>query len=452
MMKSPRSPYSSSERGGVFALLFRFSQTMMFLLGLTYTIIVLMPLLQRQNAILQGNLSSSSTAASSTLSLLEGFQWKSPQNNQSCDSHHHHTTPTSIVIPHNPNRTITLVHVGKAGGVSLRRMTVIFCKLFFTRKKHYTPETVARKFEKCVDLQFANSTALAHLTKHYFHLEEYSTQELEESTSFLVTLRNPVDRIISAYRFSHPGNCNDGNRNEIWHPRGCEAEKHRDQPGLIQNRILYDCFPSPAMEEFAQAILRPWRRGTFGPNLTKDERRECRWLAREMVQGSGTWGSGPHMLYNYAFYAQRSIWKYPTKEVFGVRTEHELEDIVALDALLGGNGQFRENAEVSHGSEGYVASPLSTEAYQKLCCVLEMEIDVYQDLLQRVLNLNQTAKQETVDSLRHKCGITTTWTEWRVMCRKKLKKDLRVLKPSLVVNETKLVRVRDDGPQQGGPL
>lgn len=192
------------------------------------------------------------------------------------------------------------------------------------------------------------------------------------------------------------------------------------------------------MEDFAQSLMRPWKRGEWGP-LSKEERRNCRYLAREMVQGFGTYGSGPHMLYNFAYYAQRSVWKYPDKEVFGIRTEYELEDIQALDALLGGNGNLRNNTEVSHGSETYVASPLSESAYKKLCCVLELEIEIYEDLLMRVVNLNHQAKKEAMDNLRTKCGVTSSWTQWRYTCRKTLRKDLRLLQPFLIVNETNFV-------------
>jgi hypothetical protein len=190
------------------------------------------------------------------------------------------------------------------------------------------------------------------------------------------------------------------------------------------------------MEDFAQSLMRPWNPDQLPRNLSKEERRHCRYLAREFVQGYGTYGSGPHMLYNFAYYAQRTVWKYPEKEVFGVRTEKESEDIKSLDALLGGNGNLRENTDVSHGSETYVASPLSSEAYQKLCCVLELEIEVYEDLLMRVINLDAQAKNDAMDSIKEKCGITTSWTQWRYLCRKDLLADLRILQPSLVVNET----------------
>ena len=139
-------------------------------------------------------------------------------------------------------------------------MTIVFCKLFFRKKSE---NYKAKRIRKCIDNFFPDpGVTLAHSVKHYFHLEEYNKTEVEESTSFLLTLRNPVERIISkigicaflkamtlantnmlpasgTYRFSHPGNCNAENRNEVWRPRGCEAERHRNESGLVQNTLYY---------------------------------------------------------------------------------------------------------------------------------------------------------------------------------------------------------------------
>ena len=459
-------------------LLVRGSQCVMFFLGLTYTIVVLLPLIRHEHSWLT---SSSSTSSSSSFGdwrthfLLQDPPFPPRTHNNNCTTtttttsfyrtdggnrYHHRSSgrnsnqtekeeeeeDENLPILEEKDRIITLVHVGKAGGVSLRRVTVIYCKLFF-RKKIWA-STRKERIQNCIHKHFPDppNTILSHQTQHYFHIEEYNDTEIAQSTSFLITLRNPIDRIISTYRYSHPGNCNDNNRHEVWRPRGCEAEKHKNKTGLIQNDIHYKCFPSPAMEDFAQALMKPWKPWNTNNNnnylLSKQERRHCRYLAREMVQGHGTYGSAPHMLYNYFYYAQRSIWKYPNKEVFAIRTEHEWDDIVALDRMLGGNANFVENRDVSHGSEGYVPSPLSKQAYQKLCCALESEIEIYQDILERVINLNSRAKQDELESIREKCGIQTTWTEWRIECRRHLRKDLRFLHPSLIVNETKYMNMK----------
>ena len=422
----PRVDSTSRDTSGLktcIGFILRFSQTILFLLILTYTIMVLLPLIRYAHVLLLSNGSAVTSTIDSSADSRALAWFVSPQNQKNSN------------LQPNKDRIITLIHIGKAGGVSLRRLTVIYCKLFFRRQKWDT--TREKRIAKCIDKYFPDPDLhpMTHQTQHYFHIEEYNATTMEQSTSFLVPLRNPVERIISTYRYSHPGNCNDENRNEVWRPRGCEVEKHRNKTGLTQNFIHFTCFPSPAMEDFAQALMKPWTKTRAWKNLSLSERRQCRYLAREMVQGYGSFGSAPHMLYNYAYYAQRSIWKYPDKEVFALRTEHR-EDMVALDKLLGGNGEFEQDREVSHGSEGYVPSPLSTEAYQKLCCVLETEIEVYQDILERARNLDATAKQESLDSLREKCGITTSWTEWRVECRSQLRNDLRILHPTLIVNET----------------
>ena len=430
-------------------MLVRFSQTIMFLLGLTYTFVVLLPLVRHEHALITSasipNSSNGMAAASALADWSSKLLLQAPLPTNDTNSlgnvNNNVDEEDRPIQLEQKDRIITLVHVGKAGGVSLRRLTVIFCKLFF-RKKRWA-DTREERIKACIEKHFPDSrTILSHQTQHYFHIEEYDVEAMEASTSFLVTLRNPVDRIISTYRYSHPGNCNDDNRDQVWRPRGCEAEKHKNKTGLIQNDIHFKCFKSPAMEDFAQALMKPWKQSSFWSDLSLKERRHCRYLAREMVQGYGTYGSAPHMLYNYFYYAQRSIWKYPEKEVFAIRTEHEWDDTVALDHLLGGNANFVQNRDVSHGSEGYAPSPLSTQAYQKLCCALESEIEIYQDILERAINLDFRAKEEDLDSIREKCGIQTTWTEWRIDCRRHLRKDLRALHPSLIVNETKYLNMK----------
>mgnify|MGYP005841851269 CR=1 FL=1 len=168
-------------------------------------------------------------------------------------------------------------------------------------------------------------------------------------------------------------------------------------------------------------------------NLTVEEQWQCRKLARDMLQKKAKEMSGlslaaPHLHYNYEYYASKSIWKYPDKEVFGIRTEHEWEDMVELDKRMGGTGNFsNEGKSISHGSEKYHPSPVSTEAYQKLCCVLEQEIEIYMDIMDRVDNLNEEQKQEGIEKLRVKCQVDVSWAKWRNGCRKRLEEDRKQL-------------------------
>jgi hypothetical protein len=64
------------------------------------------------------------------------------------------------------------------------------------------------------------------------------------------------------------------------------------------------------------------------------------------------------MLNSTIYYTALTLWKYPDKEVFGIRTEHELDDMVAVDKLVGGSGEFINRGKQSHVSEHYLPSSL----------------------------------------------------------------------------------------------
>ena len=320
------------------------------------------------------------------------------------------------------NRTITLVHVGKAGGLTIKASTSLYCRLPRGRRK---PEEI----EKYIKRRFndANNT-LALQLKGYFHMWAYDEEELQQSTSFLFTLRNPVDRIISAYRYSHPNNCK--KKSAIYRPKACENAKYGKDPKSTFHLIFSQCFPSAGMEDFAQSTMSPWNTEPAQfHNFTDTQRVDCRRIAREAAMGSYSTGF-QHMYYNYDYYVNKTIRAFPETEIFGVRTEQEWEDMTALDIYLGGTGQFkRKGTHVSHGSEFYDPSPLSSVAYQKLCCVLEHEIQVYIELINRVDNLDDTAKVEGIDLIKEKCNIASSWSEWRAQCRNQIDKDWAILEP-----------------------
>ena len=333
-------------------------------------------------------------------------------------------------------RIITLVHVGKAGGMSLRQTTASDeCRL------KATSTTTTRTFKQCTPPP-PNAT-LARAIQHYMHMYSFNTTELEQSTSFLVLLRNPVDRIVSSFRYSHPLNCNQARYHSplasmrVTRPWGCEELKRWKQPKTLDYKLYTECYPSAAMEDFAQNILSPYvhdNNHTLAAQTTATNKNECRLLGRELVQGLAPYRVAPHMHYNYEYYTELTTMKYPDKEVLGVRMEHQSQDLVALDLAMGGvgnvfwkNPQHAAGKKESHGSESYVPSPLSKTAYQKLCCVLEREIGVYEDVVNSVTNLNATEKQELMEDLKTKCGIQTSWTAWRRNCQDHLAEDMQTL-------------------------
>ncbi|CAB9500674.1 expressed unknown protein [Seminavis robusta] len=312
------------------------------------------------------------------------------------------------------NRSIVLVHVGKAGGMTLRNTLAFPCatgRLIGSSPLEEQQEICTNKYQL--------GQRLSLQTRSVFHVDDYDPVDMKKATTYLFTLRNPVERVISAYRFSHPDNCGYGNNTDDL-MRGCTVIQY----GHLDNPLdMAQCFPSAAMEDFAQSLIPPWRPTPSFQNLTQDKINDCRRYALAMVQRSSVEVAIPQMHFNYLYYYSGSVKKFPDKEVFAVRTEHEWEDIVTIDKWIGGTGKYPgQGGAHTHGSEHYRPSPLSEEAYHKLCCVLASEIKIYFHLYDLALNLDEAAKLESEDILREKCGIpaSTSWTEWRNGCNQRL--------------------------------
>jgi hypothetical protein len=128
---------------------------------------------------------------------------------------------------------------------------------------------------------------------------------------------------------------------------------------------------------------------------------------------------------NYKYYIKKSIEAFPGKEIFQVWTEHQWDDMVALDlAIIGGSsksfGELPDHRQGSYGSQHYEPSPLTEEAIHKLCCVLEHEIELYFSLLDKVLNLDEENKASSCRVVRKKCALEdtgTSWPDWRRGCQ-----------------------------------
>lgn len=106
------------------------------------------------------------------------------------------TTPKSeINIGYRADRSIVFVHVGKAGGLSIRKATSLACWL--TPGKYNTPA----KMQACIQKYFAKTSVLSLQTTGYMHMHAIHNNFTSASSStrqcFLFVLRHPVDRIIS---------------------------------------------------------------------------------------------------------------------------------------------------------------------------------------------------------------------------------------------------------------
>ena len=366
---------------------------------------------------------STDGGASSTTATTQEI----PAYNISANSTSKTSTQQPQKMAQGKNRSIVLIHVGKAGGSSIRETLLPDC-LSNNTLPNQTQEEI-KHWKKCIAAINAGQALSLYTNKRVFHMWDKNETEMEQATTFVMTLRNPVDRMVSTYRYHHPNNCinaSDHPGENIPPSGGCQMVRlGRMKPGQTGFQLFSQCFPSAAMEDFAQSVMIPWT-GTSDAfqNLPETQQFKCRDLARQMVQGKPKSKAVPHMFYNYEYYATSGIWKYPEKEFFGIRTEHEWEDWVAVDQWIGGSGSYEKTygLKFSHGSQYFEPSPLSTEAYRKLCCVLGQEIDVYLKMFDLAVNLDEAAKQQSEQQIRDQCGVTAavSWEDWRAECQERI--------------------------------
>lgn len=110
---------------------------------------------------------------------------------------------------------------------------------------------------------------------------------------------------------------------------------------------------------------------------------------------------------------QKTINKRSDHKVAVIRTEHMWDDIIHLDKLLGGTGEFEaRGSKHTHGSEAFGYSvDVSDDNTRFLCCLIWKEIEAYQLMVLKAINLDATEKHMTLSSLFDRCylDIDSPW-------------------------------------------
>jgi hypothetical protein len=145
----------------------------------------------------------------------------------------------------------------------------------------------------------------------------------------------------------------------------------------------------------------------------------CHSIAVQTLAGNGTNDAVPHLRMNYKYYHELSIALYPDRPLLAVRTEFLWHDLQRIDRMLGGNGAFEASGMTyMHGSPAFrVNKGLSAAEKRLFCCHLVTELQLYQDLIQRSINLLEFEKKEVLDILHQDCGrgeetLRMSWREW----------------------------------------
>jgi hypothetical protein len=229
----------------------------------------------------------------------------------------------------------------------------------------------------------------------------------------LWTLRNPVTRVVSWFRYLNPANCLPY---EDYYSTACNTNRsivnnHKNKKGSQWSFKFFKCFPT--INHFADALLSS---SSFEQEISDDgnSNNNCSLLAWKTIRGESS-PSSSHMYFNHRYYWQETVAKYPNMEIWVARTEYLWDDLDRIETLLLGKTTTTSTAprhskkrNVTHGSEGHVQKEsLSAKSQMRLCCALKEEITVYGNLLERATNLEDSARNQSLWMVAHQCGASS---------------------------------------------
>ena len=321
------------------------------------------------------------------------------------------TTGSSSESDAAQNRTILFVHVGKAGGETIKNILETGCR---SRKNK-------RRRKQCLDK--VPQSKLSSTVQGYFHCFTVEPARYAKlASSYLFNLRHPVDRAVSWYRYVHPENCKKGISDPLSPVCIANRQLQKEPDGWI-SKFFRRCFPTA--EDWATVGTTPQPNPVQSQSdSTSSTSANCTKLATESFSGGLNPRTVPlaaHMIANIKHYADKTIRRFPDKEILVVRTHRLWEDIQELDIWLGGSGDFggAEGSAVTHGSEHHRDSHkneyLSEAASQQLCCSLLQDMTVYRELIQTAANLNEAAKTAELAYLVSRCSARS-WSELTESC------------------------------------
>ncbi len=296
-----------------------------------------------------------------------------------------------VILP--TNSRIYFIHVGKTGGVTMQtifrtipKSGTISCRM---NKTLYDEDD-----STCYHPQANESQLSRHILTH-FHMQNGEPNRTEEENKwllnntnvFLISVRDPIDRLISMYNY---------HRNMNYQ---ILAQKRRIRPNSVW---FFNCF---AEEEGLDEVV---------STLKKESRvtEQCKQIGLEVLLGRNFKG-GAHFKLGYQYYKRYTMDAHPTTHAVAViRMEHMFDDISQLDRAVGGTGEFQEAQsgewKYTHGSEAYhfpYISDLSPSNTHLLCCLIYKEMEAYQAMIMKAINLDHVQKQETMSNLLNHCHI-----------------------------------------------
>lgn len=285
------------------------------------------------------------------------------------------------------NSKYCLIHIGKAAG------SKVSCELDYT----YAPECNKRRRQAS-----SNNMTTSILQKHrggvrHMGLKIDCSPQMQDDSALIVTLRNPIQRLISWYKYEHLQNRRIQMNPKVKRGISCLNRFHK-----YQNNE--GCFAT--LSDFAVNAL--------PPNLHANNNRTteaCQQLAWDVASGNTPCMWHNHMGYQYYMNIIHEIEKESnsTPHLLVMRAEHLQQDWDSIETLFGGtHNDTNHNLKTTlNKSQQRKQDVLSKEGTRNLCRALCREIQVYKELLSRAENLSPMQREESIAELLNKCPEET---------------------------------------------
>jgi hypothetical protein len=312
---------------------------------------------------------------------------------------------SSLVIHTNATREVILIEPDMMLSASIFKYFFISgCFTMRNRKRRKNCNSLAPK------------TKLDKILKNVVILYEPRVGATAKANCLLFNVRHPVDRVASWYKYVHPDNCEGNNK---WH-LACAGKKQieKDPDGLVAS-FFERCFPTieDLAESFAIQTTIEIKTADANSNQTS-----CNDLAYELFQSGKQNGNAIFidMASNFRYYHNKTLRKYPEKEVWALRSDHVLEDLNALEVLLGGeDGQYglEYAANLTSPFANFMQKQtLSGKVTKLLCCALRDEFVVVNDVLHRAANFDNVMKYQAWSETLNRCGFGS-WADFQNECK-----------------------------------
>jgi len=244
----------------------------------------------------------------------------------------------------------------------------------------------------CQDLTSVTPGLLPQYTTRLFHSDEYNC--FDDSSYYLFVVRNPLDRLVSAFNYDRPA---DGNWTTFF-----QQKPYLQRTNITQLHL--DC-PFDSIDTLARLGL------SDEGNVTD----VCKHRAGAFIDG--TEYLGIHSYWNYQFHLEGVP---NNARIITIRQNNLVDDWNTIEHLIGGEEQVLgpNQTVLLHQNEHIVASTnirndtndflvdekfLSDESRALLCDRLCNEIQAYKKILSISVNLNEEQVQQSINEVKKSC-------------------------------------------------